>query len=126
MQKERNKKKLTRRGRRAGARVQRDRPWRRLREALLDHLCRRHDTARDPPSCTRSARGTSRAAFFFVFVGNLENPIFGDRLASTLRSSLLFFFRRLCVCGVPPWKERERESERKSVRISFYFYFYFK
>jgi len=75
MQKERNKKKLTRRGRPAGARVQRDRPWPRLREALLDHPCRRHDTARDPPSCTRSARGTSRAAFFFVFDGNLETLV---------------------------------------------------
>jgi len=119
MRKERTKKKLTRPGRRAGARVQRDQPWRRLREALLDHPCRPHDTARDPPSCTRSARGTSRAAFLFVFVGNLETLVLAIDLPR--RSDLLSPFSSGDSAYVVFHHGRRERVKKESVRISFYF-----
>lgn len=123
MRKERTKKKLTRPGRQAGARVQRVQPWRRLREALLDHPCRPHDTARDPLNCTRSARGTSRAAFLFIFVGSLETLVLANFLPR--RSDLLSPFSSDDSAYVVVFhhrrREKEREKKKRKCENSFYF-----
>lgn len=121
------KRKLTRQGHRAGAGDQRDQPWRRLREALRDHLCRRHGRARDPPSHTRSLSGTSRAAFFFFEFSNSQTLLSSAILLTPSVSPLLrssFFFRRRRLCSflrVPPWK---REKQRRRERESFCFFLF--